>query len=320
MAAAYERARCQLIRELVVLLQVGFWVVLTRQIRTRRIDIVHRRHHIGHTATAVQVIDNERGRLGNLQEKPLGSRHLTLVTTAVQVTDLTRQQVPGRTDVHLGQVVTAEEATHLVGAAAGLRERRVDAHLLETGLAQQVLNGFSLCRGRCVLHPRVLIDKDMVGYSAGVIHMDDRLLVDGSVVTTTVGIYDGTAVDFQVGLVQDGLMEADLAVVGDYLSQRRLVFSVASVVDVVRGFTLDRTILHMRVVEITVTTAEELTDIHLLGICRRLDIAGLLAVSCGLGILCGIGNFFFCIMLRNASCLAIGRISFARCSYLSCGV
>ena len=38
--------------------------------------------------------------------------------------------------MHLGHVVTAKEATNLVGATAGLGERRIDTHLLETLCAE----------------------------------------------------------------------------------------------------------------------------------------------------------------------------------------
>ena len=128
-AATYQRTGRQLGREFIKQITV---FVLVLQVCTRHIDTVHRRHHVCHTAAAIEVVDNERGVSGNLKEQTFRTGHVTLVTTAVEVTYLTCQEVPCRTDMHLCLVVTTEEATNLVGTTAGLREAGVDTHLLET--------------------------------------------------------------------------------------------------------------------------------------------------------------------------------------------
>ena len=97
-------------------------------------DAVLRWHHIRHTATAIEVVDDEGRVILDFKQQAFRTGHGTLITTTVEVTYLTTQQVPRRTNMHLRQIVTTKEAPHLELAAAGLREGCVDAHLQESVL------------------------------------------------------------------------------------------------------------------------------------------------------------------------------------------
>ena len=93
--------------------------MIARQIRTRQIFTVHCRLHVSHTTTAIEVIDDEAGVVLDFKQQALGRGHGATVTTAVEVTHLTSEQVPRRTDGHLCLIVTTKEATNLVGTTAG---------------------------------------------------------------------------------------------------------------------------------------------------------------------------------------------------------
>ena len=102
--------------------------------------------HIGHTATAIDVVNLERlARIGfiefgvNIQQQTYGTGHVSLVTTAIYVTDEAALQVPSRTDSHLCHIVTAKEATYLVIWTGGIGKAGVDTHLQNT-LVCQLLN------------------------------------------------------------------------------------------------------------------------------------------------------------------------------------
>ena len=125
MSTTHQCSGRQLIRELI-----------TRQVRTRGINTILRRLHISHTATTIEVVDNQTGVIFDFKEQTLGTGHITLVTTTIQVTHLTRQQVPRRSDAHLRLVVTTKETTYLIGTTTRLREGGVDTHLLEASCSE----------------------------------------------------------------------------------------------------------------------------------------------------------------------------------------
>ena len=110
-ATAYQRTCRQFVRELIKQISLG---ILVFQVRTGRIDPVHGRHNICHTATAIEIVDDEAGVVFDFKEQALGTGHRTPVTTTIQVTHLTGKQVPRRTDRHLCLVITTKEAANLI--------------------------------------------------------------------------------------------------------------------------------------------------------------------------------------------------------------
>ena len=191
--AFHEHTGCQPVGE-----------VVAGEVQDRRIEAVLLGIYVGHTAAAIEVIHDEGGCRGDLQQQTVGARHGTLVTAAVEVTDLTTLQVPGGTDGHLGQVVAAEEAANLEGTAAGERETGVDAHVkLEAVHRQQLARG--------ILTRDIGRVGDGVDDLRGVIDMDDGLLGDGGLVAAAVGIHDGAALHIQIGLGQVGRVEGGRA-------------------------------------------------------------------------------------------------------------
>ena len=71
------------------------------------------------TTTAINVI-NHHSCTFNLHEQSFRTGHTALITTSIEVADLTLLQVPSRTDSHISLVVTAEETTYLVFVTAGI--------------------------------------------------------------------------------------------------------------------------------------------------------------------------------------------------------
>ena len=174
--------------------------------------------------------------------------------------------------MHIGMIVTTKEATNLIGTATGLRERGVDAHLHKAHIGEQVLNGFCFCSGRSVLLPCSLINENMIHYCAGVIHVNHRLLIDCCIVSTTIGIHDGTAVYLKIGLFLFWSYEGCRAPRYD-----GIVFLDDIVVTITQGITL-----LIGVFEVTVTATEELTDINFLSIRSGFYVSGTFTVGCSL--------------------------------------
>ena len=271
-SAAHQRSCRQLVGELVA-----------GQVHARGVLAVHGRHHVGHTTASVEVLDFEGGIGGNFKEQALGTGHVAAVTAAIQVAHLAGQQVPRRPDGHLGLVVAAEEASHLVFATTGLGEGGVDAHLLETCRAEQVhiasrhLMGLRRLIGRIGraigLHAGD-INQDVVHHLAGVVDVDDGLLLHRGVVAATVGIDDGAADDLQIGLVELGQLEAHVLSIGHHLGYGCGVVLVGRVVDAVRHLAGFRSGC-LLVVVVAVAAGEELAYVHLLGIAVRHPASGL---------------------------------------------
>ena len=287
--------------------------VIAIQVRTRTVFAVHRRHHVGHSAATIEVIDDEGGIVLDLQEQTFGTGHVALVATAVEVTYLTCQEVPRRTDVHRCRIVSTKEAAYLVGTAAGLREGGVDAHLYEALVREQffkvrggriffligqigliVLIGISIS-----LFTGCFVDQYMVHHRTGVIHVYDVLFLHGSVVTTAVGIDDGAAHHFHIGLVELRQMEACATLIGHDLCHWFAV--VAAVVDAMCHLALCWT-GYLFVVIVTIAAGKELAYIHLLGIRIRLNVSSTLSVSRILRVCRCVSDFFWSIMLISGQC------------------
>ena len=96
---------------------VGEVIVRDGTARRRGINTIHLRTDIGHTTTAIEVLDNDIGIIFDIQQQALRTGHRTLVTTAIEVADATAFQVPCRTDLHLCLVVSAKDAGEIEGIA-----------------------------------------------------------------------------------------------------------------------------------------------------------------------------------------------------------
>ena len=231
---------------------------------------VNRRYHIGHTASTIHVVDHKL-RSVDAQEDTIRMGHIAPITTAVKVAHLTPHKLPCRTDSHRCLVVATKQATYLESITAGIRETRVDTHLLLEAVFGQQLTAV------CIFNA--------VDHLTGVVDTDDGLFRHGSIVTTTVGIDDGTTQNLQIGFLQVWLRQSTFFIV-----------------------------------LLTITTSKELTDINLLSVsglfhrCIRL-----FASRCRLRRYTHKGvprtvNLIFCCtfqLRRNSKSLIVG-------SYLSC--
>ena len=129
----------------------------------------------------------------------------------------------------------------------------------------------------------------MVDHRTGVVDVDDGLFLHGGIVAAAVGIDDGAAHDFEIGLVLLGQVEAYFAWFGCYLC-----YGSGMVVSVVDGVGhLAARCVGGGIVEVTVTTAEELSDIDFLGRGVGLHVGGALAVCRVVGVV-GCGCYLFC--------------------------
>ena len=151
------------------------------------------RINIGHTASAIDIVHLHAFRFYS-NVNAVWMSHCTLVTTTIKISNLAAFQVPGRTDGHLCLIVTAKHTANLVGIARWAREGGVDSHQFETVGGQQFALIF--CRDFGIF--------DTVDHFAGVVQANNGLVCYCSVVTTTIGIDNRTAKDFQIGLIEFG--------------------------------------------------------------------------------------------------------------------
>ena len=253
--------------------------IISFQVRTWYIFVVYRRLHVCHTATAIEIIDDKGGVIFDFKEQALWRCHVTTVTTAVEVTHLTSEQVPCRTDRHLSLVVSAKETAYLIGATTWLREGGIDTHLFETGCRQQVgitlrhhtfrlFCGFRSLIGRICISITLIaigIHQNMVHHRTWVVDVDNILLLHSSIVTTAITIYNRAALDFEVCLILFRELETYLTRVGNNLCNRVLMRLVAPVIDSMCHLAFSWAWC-LFVVKVTITTTKELSDIYFLGI------------------------------------------------------
>ena len=157
------------------------------------IVVVIQRLHIRLTTTAKDVIDRHASTF-YFQQQTFWTGHTSLITTTIEVADPTFLQIPSRTDGHVSLIVTTKQSTNLVGITAGVGEGSVNAHLFfEAVVGQQLASVISIRIG-CIY--------DSIHHFTGVIHTDNSSLRYCSIVTATIGIDDGTAVNVNEGLTK----------------------------------------------------------------------------------------------------------------------
>ena len=173
-------------------------VILSRQLHLavwhwRSIVVVVQRLHVSLTTTAIDVF-NHHSFTFNLHEQTLRAGHTSLVTTTIEVTDFTLLQVPTGTDSHISLVVTAKEASYLVGITARIREGGVDAHpILKAVVVQYLATCASI---------RIVSINDTADHLARILQGNNGLTRDGRIIAATISIYDRTTKDFKVCLTQ----------------------------------------------------------------------------------------------------------------------
>ena len=70
-------------------------------------------NHISLTAATIDIIDLDSRFRFDSDEHTFKAGHVTLITTGIEVTDLTTLQIPYRTNSHGGLIVSTEETTNL---------------------------------------------------------------------------------------------------------------------------------------------------------------------------------------------------------------
>ena len=125
---------------------------------------------------------------------------------------------------------------------------------------------------RIALHA-CLTGQDVGHHAAGVVYMDNGLFLDGGITAATVGEEDGASLNIKVGLIQFRQVEAVLALVGDHFGKGCCMVFIIPVIDLVGYLAFARSWL-LHIVEVTITTGEELSDKYLLGI--RCGVSGII--------------------------------------------
>ena len=172
-----------------VILLVQCYIVIRNW---RSIVVVIQRFHVCLSTTAKNVIDCHAHTF-NLQQQTFWAGHTTLITTTIEVTNRTSLQIPSRTDSHICLVVTTKEATNLEGITTWIREGGVDAHLvLKAIIGQQFTITFSRDTG--ILNA--------INHLTWIVQADDGSFRHSGIVTTTIGINNGTAMNIKESLAK----------------------------------------------------------------------------------------------------------------------
>ena len=244
-----SRSRCEACRDASGILILSQLDILIRHI----LAILIQRAHIGLSATTIDIVNSKCRGFRDDQQQTLRTGHTTFVTTAIEVSHLTTQQVPPGLNGHVDLVVTSEEITDLESTTVRIGELVVDAHLDETGFGQQVSTAFILF---AVLHFNV------VHHLTWIIQMDDSILGHRSHVATAKDVDNRTAQEFKISSLQIRLMNVIFS--PKDLSARFSVFKNM----------IQDTFNSLRTVSVvTIAAAEELSDIGLLRSIDRFSVS-----------------------------------------------
>ena len=138
-------------------------------------------------------MDHDLRTFVNLKHQAFGTCHVSLVTTTIEVFDITFQQVPGGADLHLSFVVSTEDTGEMIEIPLYDIPENGYTHSLKTFQVTQLVfccaagTGRNRCR-----HTSAIVDTNIRG------------LGHCRVVAATIDVGDGTASQFQVGLDQVG--------------------------------------------------------------------------------------------------------------------
>ena len=150
--------------------------------------IVFGRVYIGHTATAIHIVDADVCTLQS-QENTIGIGHGTAVTTRIQVVDRGRLQIPCGTYCHDFLVVTTKHAVYVV----------IENHIFVLYMVATIIEKRKMIfvAGRNTV-------KRSIAKVGGIVGVNNRFLVYRGKVTTAIHLTINTTIQFYIGLVQLG--------------------------------------------------------------------------------------------------------------------
>ena len=190
------------------------------------------RYDIRHTASAIDIINDNTGSLRNLKQQSVGACHVTLVTAAVHISYFSTLQIPSRTNLHLCGIVSSKEAANLVGITARIGISRIEVHLIDHAIVLCYLIN--------------AINKYLINHFAGIVNINNGFLGYCGIVAATESIDDGTAHYFQIGFCKFGF------------SQTIIWIGCRPINELLGGIVIS-----------AITTSEELTDVNLLIVVSR---------------------------------------------------
>ena len=151
--------------------------------------------YISFTTTAIDIVNPQnfsicRNRIFDVgidfQQQTLGTGHAALITTTVEVTDLTFLKEPSWTNGHIGEVVAAKHAPKLKRTFNRCL-RRIQIHLMNTVSIKQFLIPFL----------------DAIYHYAGIIDTNRGVFSHRSIVATTKELAESTTINLEIGLSYD---------------------------------------------------------------------------------------------------------------------
>ena len=187
---------------------------------------------ISHTASAIDITNDNTGFLRDLKQQPLGACHVTLVTATVNVSYFSTLQVPPWTNLHLCSIVSSKETTNLESITARIGISRIESHLLNHAVVFCYLINTT--------------DLDFINHLAGIVDINNCLISHCGIVTTAESIDYGATHHLQIGL-------------GKFWFTQTLI-----------GIWCLTVTKFIRIIIVgTITTSEELTDVYFLVVVSR---------------------------------------------------
>ena len=190
------------------------------------------RYDICHTASAIDIINDNTGSLRNLKQQSVGACHVTLVTATVHISYFSTLQIPPRTYLHLCGIVSSKEATNLVGITARIGISRIEVHLIDHAIVLCYLIN--------------VINQYLINHFAWIVNINNGFLGYCGIVAASESIDDGTAHYFQIGFCEFGFSQTIIGIGCHPITE-----------------------FFGNIVISAITTSEELTDIYLLIVVSR---------------------------------------------------
>ena len=182
---------------------------------------------ISHTASAIDIINDNAGSLKDLKQQPLGACHVALVTATVYVSYFSTLQVPPWANLHLRGIVSSKETTNLKGITARISISRIEPHLIDHAIVFCYLIN--------------AINKDLINHLTGIVDINNCFFRHRGIVTTAESIDDGTAHHLQIRFAEFWFTQMVIGIWRHPVTELLRIIVVG-----------------------TIATAEELTDIYLL--------------------------------------------------------
>ena len=187
---------------------------------------------ISHTASAIDIINDNTGSLRNLKQQSVGACHVTLVTATVNVSYFSTLQIPSRTNLHLCGIVSSKEATNLVCVTARISISGIEVHLIDHAIVLCYLIN--------------AINKYLINHFAGIVNINNGFLGYCGIVAASESIDDGTAHYLQIGFSEFGFSQTIIGIGCHPITE-----------------------FFGNIVISAITTSEELTDVYFLVVVSR---------------------------------------------------